>query len=61
MLKKEKQVRGLGVDNDPAKVLECIRKGIPVYQSDVDQALKIFADQSFDRVILSRTIDHLVW
>lgn len=59
MLIREKQVKGLGVDNDPAKVLECIRKGISVYQSDVDQALSIFGEQSFDRVILSRTIEHL--
>jgi methionine biosynthesis protein MetW len=59
MLKKEKQVQGLGVDNDPAKVLQCIRKGIPVYQTHVDHALSIFPDQSFDRVILSRTIEHL--
>ena len=56
---QEKQVQALGVDLDPAKVMECVRKGIPVYQGDVDEVLGIFPDQAFDRVILSRTIEHL--
>ena len=59
LLIREKQVRGLGVDVDPAKVTECIRKGVPVYQGDVDEALAMFGDHSFDRVILSRTVEHL--
>ena len=59
LLIREKQVQGLGVDVDPAKVLECVRKGVRVYQGDVDEALAMFGDRSFDRVILSRTVEHL--
>ena len=59
LLIREKKVQGLGVDLDPAKIIHCVRKGIPVYQGDVDEALAMFEDQSFDRVILSRTVEHL--
>ena len=56
---QEKNVQALGVDIDPAKVLECVRKGIPVYQGDADDVLSIFPDRAFDRVILTRTVEHL--
>jgi methionine biosynthesis protein MetW len=59
LLIQEKQVRALGVDINPSKILECVKKGIPVYQGDVDEFLGNFPDQSFDRVILSRTVEHL--
>ena len=32
LLIREKKVQGLGVDLDPAKIIHCVRKGIPVYQ-----------------------------
>ena len=59
LLVQEKQVSALGVDIDSAKVTECVRKGIPVYQGDVDEVLEFFPDHWFDRVILSRTVEHL--
>lgn len=59
LLTKEKRVQGVGVDNNPYKILECIRKGITAYQGDINSVLGLFPDQSFDRVVLSRTIEHL--
>lgn len=59
LLIREKQVKGVGVDTNPKKILECIRKGITAYQGDINSVLGLFPDQSFDRVILSRTIEHL--
>ena len=59
LLTKEKQVKGVGVDNNPEKILGCIRKGITAYQGDINTVLGQFPDQSFDRVVLSRTIEHL--
>ncbi len=51
-----KDVEGVGVDNDPEEVQRCIARGVPVYHGDMLEALDMFADHSFDCVILSQTL-----
>jgi len=38
------------------EVQRCIARGVPVYHGDMLEALDMFADQSFDCVILSQTL-----
>lgn len=45
-----------GVEVDPDAVLEAIGNGVPVLERDVDDHIASFADDSYDVVILSRTL-----
>lgn len=48
--------RGTGVDIDNDAVLEAIRSGLSVIELDLDHQLAEFADNSYDVVVLSRTL-----
>ena len=58
-LKQKNQVYGIGVDIDFHKILSCIKRGVNAYQGDLKSFLNQFADNSFDHVLLSRTVDQL--
>ena len=47
---------GTGVDVDPERVLACLRRGVDVIELDLDTQLGEFADDSYDFVVLSRTL-----
>ena len=49
-------VRGVGVEIDDANILAAIKNGINVLQGNLEKGLDEFADQSFDHVVLSRTL-----
>lgn len=51
--------RGTGVEIDPDSVLAAIRLGVPVIELDIDAQLDDFADDSYDVVVLSRTVQTL--
>ena len=51
-----KNVQGQGVELDPEQVFECVEKGVSVFQTDLDEGLKGFPDNSFDYVILEETL-----
>jgi methionine biosynthesis protein MetW len=55
-LQASRHIRGYGLDIDDAAVLACIKRGINVVQGDLERGLAEFQDQSFDVVILSRTL-----
>ena len=48
--------RGVGVEIDDANILAAIRQGINVIQGNLEKGLDEFADQAFDHVVLSRTL-----
>ncbi len=48
--------QGTGVEIDPEAVLVAIRSGVPVIELDLDSQLDQFSDQSYDVVVLSRTL-----
>jgi methionine biosynthesis protein MetW len=52
-------VRGQGVELDPAAVVECVARGVPVFHIDLDRGLTGFADRSFDYVIMEETLQTL--
>jgi homoserine O-acetyltransferase len=58
-LLRDKNIKGEGIELDQELVLDCICRGIPVIQQDVEQGLHYYGDKSFDYVILSQTVQTL--
>jgi homoserine O-acetyltransferase/O-succinyltransferase len=54
-----KNVRGLGVEVVQEDVCECIERGLPVVDLDVEAELGSFATGSYDYVVLSQTLQTL--
>jgi len=55
-LVKFKKVDARGVEIEEENVMQCIQKGLTVYQSDIDEGLRDYQDGTFDYVILNLTI-----
>jgi methionine biosynthesis protein MetW len=51
-----RQTPGYGVEIDDASVLACVENDVNVLQVDLESGLSLFADRSFDYVILSETL-----
>lgn len=51
-----RQAPGYGVEIDDASVLACVENDVNVLQVDLESGLSLFADGSFDSVILSETL-----
>ncbi len=51
-----KDCTGTGVERDPVAVLTAIRRGVPLIELDLDTQLGEFADDSYDIVVLSKTL-----
>ncbi|PKO35600.1 MAG: methionine biosynthesis protein MetW [Betaproteobacteria bacterium HGW-Betaproteobacteria-7] len=49
-------VLGWGVEIEDANILAAIKNGINVIQGNLERGLDEFADQAFDHVVLSRTL-----
>jgi len=58
-LQEHKECTGYGVELDDVNVLACVLRGVNVLQLNLDQGLKVFADQSFDVVLQIDTLQHL--
>lgn len=55
-LQQTRGVTGYGVEIDDGNVLECVKNGVHVIQSDLERGLADFDDGSFDFVVLSQTL-----
>ena len=53
---QSREAPGYGVEIDDVKVIACIHNDVNVLQMDLEDGLAAFADQSFDYVILSETL-----
>ncbi|MCL2783951.1 MAG: methionine biosynthesis protein MetW [Propionibacteriaceae bacterium] len=51
-----KDCRIQGVEMDPDSFLEAVGNGVPVIEMNIDKELDLFCDDSYDVVILSRTL-----
>ncbi|MBN8218480.1 MAG: homoserine O-acetyltransferase [Spirochaetes bacterium] len=49
-----------GIDIDVANVLECNRRQIPVFQTDLDEGLSMIPDDFYDVAVLSSTLQQVV-
>lgn len=58
-LKQKKSIYAVGVDIDFDRILSCVKRGVPAYHGDVKNLLSTFGDNSFDRVIFSRSVELL--
>ena len=58
-LRQERGAQGRGVERDPQAVLACMRRGIPVFQGDLDEGLADFPNKSFDVVVISHTLQQV--
>ncbi len=56
LLARECGTKGRGMELSQAGVNSCVAKGLAVVQGDADRDLKDYPDNSFDYVILSKTI-----
>jgi methionine biosynthesis protein MetW len=52
-LTEVRQICGYGVENDPEKLLACVKNGVNVIQMDLDKELEGFENGFFDHVIMS--------
>ena len=55
-LRERRAVRGYGLEIDLDNVVRCVARGGNVIQTDLDQGLAEFKDDSFDTVILLQTL-----
>ncbi|WP_374689776.1 methionine biosynthesis protein MetW [Promineifilum sp.] len=58
-LRREKGVRGRGIELSEAGVLACVRRGLSVRQGNLQEGLADYPDESFDCVILAQTLQFL--
>jgi len=56
---RRKGVRGLGVEVVQEDICECVERGLPVVDLDIETELGGFADRSWDYVVLSQTLQTL--
>lgn len=55
-LRETRDVTGYGLEIDPANILQCVKNGINVIQTDLDQGLQDFDEDSFDYVMMTQTL-----
>ena len=55
-LKTLRNAKVTGVERDQDKIIACVQRGVPVVEADLNEDLFEFPDNSFDYVILSRTL-----
>ncbi|MCA1754977.1 MAG: methionine biosynthesis protein MetW [Spirochaeta sp.] len=55
-LMREKQIRGRGVDIEESMILQCISKGLSVFQGNLEEGLRDYPTGSYDYVILNHTL-----
>jgi len=58
-LKKHKNVIGSGIERVEEKVVQCIEKGLPVLQGDINEEVLDYPEGTFDYVILSQTLQQV--
>jgi len=58
-LKKHKNIRETGVEIMEERVATCIAKGLTVIQGDISEEIADYADNTFDYVILSQTLQQV--
>lgn len=55
-LKEKKNVLGNGIEINEEEVIQCIQKGLSVFQGNIDEGLNEYAAQAYDYVILNKTL-----
>ncbi len=58
-LKKHRQTKETGIEIVESRVAACIEKGLSVIQGDISEEIADYADNTFDYVILSQTLQQV--
>jgi methionine biosynthesis protein MetW len=58
-LRLNKNVEGYGIEIDEDKVIAGIERGLPILRGDINEETKDYADDTFDYVILSLTLQQV--
>ena len=56
LLKVTKQAQVTGVERNIQAIAQCVQRGVPVIEATLDSDLTEFSDDTYDFVILSRTL-----
>ena len=49
-------MRRYGLERSTDRIIECVEKGLSVFQGNIDEGLRDFEDHSFDCVVLNQTL-----
>jgi methionine biosynthesis protein MetW len=60
LLKKEKKVKGQGIEVKEEAIFQCVEKGLSVFHLDFDTGLASFPEKSFDYIILNQSLQETV-
>ncbi len=55
-LRERRGCQGYGIEINPELVRACIHRGVPVYHGDMLEGMTHYADDGFDVVVLSQTL-----
>ena len=58
-LRARRGCSGYGIEIADANVLQCVQRGVPVIQLNLEEGLALFDDRSFDVVLQLDTLQHL--
>ena len=58
-LVRDKHVRAQGIELDDKAIKECVKKGLSVFQDDIENSLREYPDHSFDYVILNQSMQEV--
>ncbi len=59
-LRRQKKVKGTGIERSEEKVAGCIERGLTVLQGDFSEEVRDYPDNCFDFVILSQTLQQVM-
>jgi homoserine O-acetyltransferase len=52
----DKNIKGEGIELEEKLVLDCVRRGLPIIQYDIEEGLESYSGKSYDYIILSQTL-----
>lgn len=58
-LQESKNVRGVGLENDPTNIELCLKNNVNVIEQNLNRGLSNFRSASFDTVLLAQTLQAL--
>ena len=53
---KDKGIKARGIDIEQKNIVQCLQKGLSVFQGDIDEGLNDYPSQSYDYVVLNQTL-----
>ena len=59
LLAHDKNARVQGIELDDEAIYQCVKKGLSVFNSDIESGLVDYPDQSFDYVILNQSMQEV--